>query len=233
MEQPRFTPNGKIHDIFDQDAHGVYQSDLNNLAYDKHLAQRRNLIYLALVVLCVAACVYISTTANYKTYVVRVDNATGQVEAGNQLVATNYSPKEAEIKYFLSEFVRATRTLPLDPILYKQNWTKSQHYMTQAASQKYNRMISEENQLARLGRTTTQVKIRSLQKQPGSERTFQVRWSETEYNIGGSLTGKEEYYVALFTVLINPPTREEELLINPLGLTIADLNYAREAAGSQ
>lgn len=233
MEQPRFNPEGKPRDIFDRSAHGVYQSDLNNLAYDKHLAQQRNLIYLLLVVLCVASCVYISTTANYKTYVVRVDNATGQVELGNQLVATNYSPREAEIKHFLAEFVANTRTIPLDPVLYKQNWTKAQHFMTQAAAQKYNRMIAQENQTARLGNKTTQIKIRSLQKQPGSDRTYQVRWSETEYNIGGSLTDRIDYYVALFTIVIKPPVKEEELLVNPLGLTIADLNYARETAGEE
>lgn len=233
MEQQRFNPEGSPRDIFDRSAHGVYQSDLNNLAYDKHLAQQRNLIYLLLVVLCVVACVYIATTANYKTYVVRVDNATGKVELGGQLLATNYSPREAEIKHFLSEFVVNTRTIPLDPVLYKQNWNKAQHFLTQAAAQKYNRLIAEENQTARLGHKTTQVKLRSLQKQPGSDRTYQVRWSETEFNIGGSLTDRVDYYVALFTVIIKPPTKEDELLINPLGLTIADLNYARETSAEQ
>ena len=64
--------------------------------------------------------------------------------------------------------------------------------------------------------------------QPGTNRTYQVRWSEDEYSVSGSATGKKDFYVALFTVTVNPPSKEQELLINPLGLKIADLNYSRE-----
>ena len=211
-EQKKFFPKGKATGVFDKKAAGIFQNDLNNLAYDKHKAQQRNVLLLITLAVCIVCMVYVTVFANYKTYVVRVDNATGQVEVGNRLVTTNYTPQEAEIKHFLSRFVSNIRTIPLDPVLYKNNWNTAQHFLTPQAAQKLNNMIASENQLARLGRSTTQVSIRSIQLQPGTN----------------SATGKKDYYVALFTVIVNPPTKEQELLINPLGLRIADLNYSRE-----
>lgn len=232
-QQKMFFPKGNPTDTFDKDAHGRFQSDLMNLAYDKHLSKERNIFLVGLCGVCVAAVVYIATTANYKTYVVRVNDATGQIEAGQQLQAVTYNPKEAEIKYFLSQFVENIRTVPLDPILYRKNWQNAQQYMTTAAAQKLNGLIASENQAAKLGQYTTSIKIRSVQMQPGSQRTYQVRWSEDTYSIGGTNTGKQDIYVALFTVAIEPPTNEAAFLVNPLGLKIADLNYAKETSNNK
>lgn len=154
-EQKKFFPKGKATDVFDKKAAGVFQNDLNNLAYDKHKAQQRNVLLLITLAVCVVCMVYVTVFANYKTYVVRVDNATGQVEVGSRLVTTNYTPQEAEIKHFLSRFVSNIRTIPLDPVLYKSNWNTAQHFLTPQAAQKLNNMIASENQLARLGRSTT------------------------------------------------------------------------------
>ena len=228
-KQKQYLPKGNPTDIFDKDAKGMFQSDLMNLAYDKHLAKQRNLLYIILIIICVLATVYVTVSASYKTYVVRVDNTTGQIELAGELKSTNYNPQEAEVKYFLSDFVRKIRTIPLDPILYKNNWNNAQHYLTPQAAQKLNNLIAGENQLARLGHSTTQIKIRSIQAQPGQIATYQVRWSEEEYNIAGGSSGRQDYYVALFSVYVAPPSREEDVLVNPLGLKIADLNYARES----
>lgn len=230
MEQPKFTPKGNPTDVFDKNAHGLFQSDLMNLAYDKHLSKQRNLLYIALISICVLATVYISTTANYKTYVVRVDNATGQVETTGPLVNSNYEPQEAEIQAALATFVERIRTIPLDPVQYKENWNRAQLFLTQPAAQKLNHLIAPENQVARLGRSTTAIKIRSIQKQPGSVATYQVRWSEEEFNISGGTNGKKDFYVALFSVVQAPSVKPEEVLINPLRIKIADLNYAKETA---
>ena len=53
---------------------------------------------------------------------------------------------------------------------------------------------------------------------------------ERDFYIGGAeaTTKKDNNYVALFTVVIDPPTKEQELLINPLGLKIKDMTFATE-----
>lgn len=228
-EQKKFSPKGKATDPFDRKAKGVFQSDLYNLALDKDVAKKRNLLYLVLIAICVLAVVFIATTASYKTYVVRVDNTTGQIDMGGELKATNYQPQEMEIKHFLSEFILNTRTIPLDPIQYKNSLEKSKYFMTSEASQKFNALLMKDDPIKKLGRMTVQPEIRSVQLQPDSKNTYQVRWTEEEYSLAGGATGQKVNYVALFSVGIeNKNQKEAELLINPLGLKIRDLNISRE-----
>ncbi len=226
--QTKFFPKGEPTEVFDRKAAGTFQSDLYNLALDKDVAKKRNLLYLVLLIICMLATIFIATTANYKTYVVRVDNATGQVETGGQLKATNYKPQEAEIKTFLAQFIADTRTIPLDPVQYKNGWNRAKHFMTQEAAHKVSGIVSKENPVARLGYITVQPQIRSIQLQPGTNSTYQVRWVEEEYAISGNLTGRKVSYVALFSVVLEPQSKEEELLINPLGLKIKDLTFSKE-----
>ena len=227
--QKRFFPNGEPTALFDRKAAGRFQTDLYNLALDKDVAKKRNLLYIGLLIVCVLATIFIAVTANYKTYVVRVDNATGQVETGGQLKATNYQPQEAELKAFMAEFIADTRTIPLDPVQYKTNWNKAKHFMTNEAAQKYSALVSKENPIAKLGHMTVQPQIKSIQLQPGTKATYQVRWVEDEFSIGGTATGRKVGYVALFSITIEPQSKEEELLINPLGMKIKDLTLTKES----
>lgn len=227
--QTKFFPKGQPTEFFDKKAAGTFQSDLYNLALDKDVAKKRNLICLCLIALCVIAVIFVATTANYKTYVVRVDNATGQVETGGELKATNYSPQEVELKHFIAQFIIDIRTVPLDPVQYKLSLDRSKHFLTSEASQKLNTMLTQDNPIQKLGRMTVQPQIRSIQKQPGSKDTYQIRWTEEEFSLAGGTTGKKINYVSLFSVGIEPQgSREEELLINPLGLKIKDLTISKE-----
>ena len=75
---------------------------------------------------------------------------------------------------------------------------------------------------------TIQPTIKSIQMQPGSAAVYQVRWTEDEYSISGNASGVKSSYTALLSVMLDPPTKEEELLINPLGLKIKDLSITKE-----
>ena len=46
------------------------------------------------------------------------------------------------------------------------------------------------------------------------------------------MSNKKVNYVALFSVGIDPPSKEDELLINPLGLKIQDLTISIESTSS-
>ena len=228
-QQSTFFPKGQPTEAFDKKARGTFQADLYNLAFDKDVAKKRNLLYLGLIVVCVLAVIFIATTANYKTYVVRVNDATGQVEAGGELKATNYKPQEAEIKHFLGQFILDTRTVPLDPVQYKLSLERSKRFLTSEASQKMDGVLAKDNPISKLGHMTVQPEIKSVQLQPGSKNTYQVRWTEEEYSLAGSTTGKKINYVALFSIAVETQgTKEDELMINPLGLKIRDLSFNKE-----
>ena len=222
-------PDGNAADIFEKGPMKPYSDDLLNFKQQRDTAFWLMKACIVIIGICVIVTVLIATTYNYKTYVVRVDNATGQVETGGELKATNYSPREAEIKYFLTNFVADTRTVPLDPVQYKNNVDPAAHYLTTQSANKLADMLKNDDPRAKLGKMTVQPTIRSIQLQPGSKGTYQVRWSEEEYSLSGSSTHRINNYVALFAVTVDPPTKEAELLINPLGLKIKDLTMSIES----
>lgn len=224
-----FKPKGNPTDILKQGMRGPYQRSLENLTYKLEQSHRIIIVLIVCLVIAILSIVFISLTANYKTYVVRVDSLTGQIEAAQELKATNYSPRDAEIKYFLTSLVVDTRTIGLDPVAYKQNWMKAQYFLTPSAAQKLNSMVAKENPVAKINKKeTVHVQIKSVNLQPGTQSTYQVRWSEDNFNQNGILTRRDDY-IGLYTVQVVPPKKEDELAINPLGLRIIDLNYSKEA----
>ena len=225
--QENYEPRGNATDYFDKESLGPTRAAMFNMAYMKDQAVKRNKIYLAIIAILVVAMVVLALTANYKTYVVRVDSTTGRIDGGVELKATPYSPHEAELKYFLTEFIRGTRTVPTDLVLYTQNWDRMQHFMTPEAAGKYTSLMQKENFFEKVGSKTVQPNIMTLQQQPNLKDTYQIRWSEDVHD-GGRLERVKKVYMGLFTIKVVPPTDEKELSINPLGILISDLSYAVE-----
>ena len=179
----KYNMTGSAREPFDKNSYGPFQSMLYNLPYQRDQATRRNKIYLGLIALLIAAMIVVVMTANFKTYVVRVDNATGRIDGAQELKPMAYSPREAEIRYFLMEFLKNTRSIPLDPIMYRNNWATAQHYMTREAAGKMQSMVGKEGQAGKVGKNTVDIVITTLQPQPGSTNLYQIRWRETEYDI--------------------------------------------------
>lgn len=224
-------PLGNPTDVLPKRPHSRFGDDLRNFAYLRDQAVKRNKIYLALIALCVIVTVFTVCTMNYKTYVVRVDNATGAVDLGGELKSTNYQPQDAEIKHFLNQFIMQTRSIPLDPVAFRNSWKIAEHFMSKDCFNKYSQFIQRENPAAKLGKVTVQPEIKTIQIFPGTKQTYQIRWYEDEFSLSGTTeASKRKNYVGLFQVQIQPPTKESELMINPLGITIIDFNYSLENA---
>ncbi|MBQ3365588.1 MAG: type IV secretion system protein [Acidaminococcaceae bacterium] len=229
----KYEPEGSPQDYFDRGAIGPYQSMIVNVRDQLDKSQQRNKIYLIIIIVLIVALVYICMTAKFKTYVVRVNDTTGEVSQGIELRAKEYSPKDAEMRHFLAEFTKKIRTVPLDPVLMRANWNTAQNFMTREAAQKLSVLVEREGHISKLGKFTVTPDIKTIQLQPGTERTYQVRWVEEDFAMSGQSSGQVSSYVALYTVVVQPPEKEEELLVNPLGIRIADLSYARETEVSK
>jgi type IV secretion system protein VirB5 len=227
--QKKYFPKGNPHTPFEKQTVGPFREDLYNFAYLVKSLSRRNMILSVLCCICVGAVIYTTMTAHFKTYVVRVDKANGHIDAPVELKAAEYNPKEAEIIYFLSSFVKNIRTVPLDPIVFKHNWDTAQYFITQESAKKMQLLLAKDNPLEKLGKNTTQVTINSVQSQPGTKSTYQVRWTEETFSLHGASENLTTNYVALFSIFIESPSDEKFLQINPLGLTINDLNFSKES----
>ncbi len=168
--------------------------------------------------------IYQSSKATVIPYVVRV-NSDGIAQTVGTPEQITYVPKEAEIKYFLTQFVQKIRSLSLDPVVSKQNWVSAYASLTRSAAQKMNKYIGEDNPALKLGKQTIQVGVSVIV--PISKDTYQIRWQEQVFDKDGASI--ETYKMTgIFSIIVLQPTNQKELLANPLGLYIKDFSYNKE-----
>lgn len=182
---------------------------------------------IGVVGLLTCGLIFQSTKSTVTPYVIEVDSTTGMAKNVGPIQAHAYSPKEAEIKYFLTEYIKNTREVPLDPVVFTEKWNKAYAYMTKSAANKMNTIMQNEQPMANLTKKTVQVNI--LVIVPMGNNSYQVRWTEEEFLIG---SGQKTVVPmsGVFTTYLNPPTNEKELAVNPLGVYISDFNWSRESA---
>jgi len=185
---------------------------------------------IIVIVLLTAGLVIQSLKSAVVPYVVEVDSSTGMVRNAGIVKESNYTPKDAEIKYFLSKFVINTREIPLDPVVYKDHWNSAYAFLTKAAAAKMNAEIKNEKVAEKFGRKTVQVNITSILPMEGSN-SYQIRWNEEEFSIG---SGEKIVtpMTSIFTITNIPAKDEETLKVNPLGIYISDFNWSKDATAS-
>lgn len=135
-----------------------------------------------------------------------------------------YNPTDAQLKHYLALWVNKVRSKPTDPVVLRQNWLSAYDYLGQQAAQALSAYAQENDPFKDVGKTAKTVEIASIVKQ--SERSYQVRWRETLYV--GNAVHRTDSYTGLFTTSIKPPTTEEQVYKNPLGIIIETLNWSRE-----
>lgn len=140
-----------------------------------------------------------------------------------------YQPTLAQKEYFISQFVKLTRELPLDPVVAKQNWLNAYSFLSQRASEQLNAIFKAENPLTSLGKKTVTVVIADVN--PVSNQTIQIDWLETITNSEGVIENKATYS-GVFTLAIKQPTTQKEILSNPLGIFITDFHFSKKETGA-
>ena len=220
----------------DFDAKGRYRSALEaretfvgNVIRQKQNWQRFAFTCLLSNIICVVGIVYLAMQGELVPYVVERDMQTGQAVAVGRAVQKEYIPQEAENRYFLAKFIEYTRTIPLDPVLYRRNWNNAMAFLTPPAADKINRLVAEEGQAAQIGRRTVLPRIIAIQLMAGTKDVYQIRWVEENFIIQG--VGEEVNVVmsGTFSVEYARPKTEGDLLINPLGVRIRDFSWVSES----
>ena len=155
-------------------------------------------------------------------YVVEVDQL-GAARAVAPL-ASDYRPTDPQIAWHLGRFIADVRSVSLDPVLMRQHWLAAYDHVTERGA----RFLSEYARAARpfadIGTRTVSVQVTSVVR--ASERSFQVEWTEMEYE-RGSLSGTSRW-TAILTVTMRPPRSVETLSANPLGLYVDAIDWSRK-----
>ncbi|MCR6630489.1 MAG: conjugal transfer protein TrbF [Magnetospirillum sp.] len=155
-------------------------------------------------------------------YVVEVDKLGGVQAVGP--ATEPYRPTDTQIAYHLARFIVDVRSLPIDPVVLRQNWLDAYGYATDRAAAFLNDHARANDPFKAVGERSVSVQVTSVVRV--SAESFQVKWAEQTFRQGS--LAKTERWTAILTILIRPPTNVDALRQNPLGLFVAGLNWSRE-----
>ena len=223
---------GEMIEILIDELQKRIQTDIDNLGLPTLNTTSAELLLMLIKRLegkDIVGLVYKSLSANVMPYVVEVDTMTGAIRnVGTVEASANYQVGEAVYKYFLSKFLKNTREIPLDPVVYKENLTTSYGFLTKDAALKLQTMLKTEKTTEKFGHQTVQINISTILPMEGGH-SYQIRWTEETFTIGNG-EKKVTPYSGIFTVQTIRSDDDEQLAINPIGLYISDFSWSKDAS---
>ena len=177
---------------------------------------------LALAVGLAGGLVWQSAQSRITPYVVEVDKL-GTVQTVGPAVQ-DYEPTDAQIAFHLARFITNVRSLPIDPIVVRQNWLAAYDFATDRAAATLNAYARENDPFKSIGERSVSVEITSVVR--GSDDSFTVRWAEKTF-VNGSLAGTERY-TGILSIVMQRPRTVQVLRKNPLGIYVHGLNWSRD-----
>ena len=183
-------------------------------------------IMLILVIISVSGIVYLSTRSSLIPYVIEVDQ-TGNAKGINPAYQINYEPTEANIQYYLQNFVNKSRWISTDQVLQGNFYTESIAFLSKEMKEKFDEIVRDENwtEMIKNG-FSRDVQIESINKVAGTKDSYQIRWKETVYQRGNFVDSKK--FLAIFSIKIEQPKNLTDLQQNPLGIKIVDYHITNE-----
>lgn len=222
----KFPPQGDTLDPFIK-GREEYLNFYGRLSNERNAWRKISMGLVGILAFMSVGMIYISTKSEFIPFMLKMDSQTGYVQAVGPVTESKYTPGEAEITYFLSDVIKKVRTVPLDPIAYKQNWVAAGAFMTAKTNQKMLTMINEEGQGNLLGKVTIQPNILSIQPLSNTKNTYQIRWTEEAYALNGEAKINANFS-GTFTVSTRTPKDKKEYYLNPIGMVIEDFSWSQE-----
>lgn len=177
---------------------------------------------LALALGLAGGLAWLAGESRITPYVVEVDSL-GSVRAVGPAVQ-DYHPADAQIAYHLARFIRNVRSLPIDPVVVRQNWLEAYDFATDRAAATLNEYARENDPFTRIGDRSVSVEVTSVVR--ASDDSFQIRWREETYE-NGSLA-RSDRYTGVLSIVVRPPRDAGTLVKNPLGIYVHGLNWSRD-----
>ncbi len=181
---------------------------------------------LGITFIVIGGLIWQSLQSHIVPYIVEVD-AAGEVK-GLGPVNERPSVSDAQIAHGLERFIRDVRSLPLDPIVLREDWLEAYDFTTARGALALNEYARVNDPFKNVGQSSVAVEVSSVVR--ASKDSFQVRWMERKYT-NGALADTEQW-TAIVTIALKPPRDEVHLRKNPLGLYVDALNWSRELTNS-
>lgn len=169
-----------------------------------------------------AALVWQATRGTIVPWVVQVDKlGEAQVVAP---ASADYRPTDAQIAWYLAQFIEQVRSVGVDPIILRQNWLKAYDFVTDRGALALNDYARTNDPFARIGKAQVAVDVSSVIR--ASPDSFRIAWVERRYE-NDSLAATERW-TAIVTVAIETPHDADRLRKNPLGVFVHAINWSKE-----
>lgn len=201
-----------------------------NERYGDYIQQAQHWRLMAIIsgmvaLIAVSGVAYIGAQSKVVPYVVEVDKL-GTVAA----VARAEHPAQVDqrvIKAYLARFVADWRTVTIDRQAQKGAIDRVYAMLPSGsvALSKVNEYFKANNPFTVSSKRSVGVAVTNLL--PISERTWQVEWQETTRDTRGEIQSNVRMKASIL-IGITPPTDENLMLINPLGVYVTDVNWSRQ-----
>lgn len=171
--------------------------------------------FLVTLLLIVSLVIVVSSRAD-KVYVAQVgpkESVQSVRLASMQLPANN-----VQKVYFVSEFINNIMTIPLDPVVLRDNWLKAYNMSMGKAQVSLTDYVRQNNPFSQVGDLTETVKIERFN--PLGNNSFEVIWKRDSFEQSGkkNITIR---FSGIFTLQqFKVSSNLQQLLVNPFGLKI-------------
>ncbi|MGF7150107.1 type IV secretion system protein VirB5 [Sphingomonas zeicaulis] len=173
-----------------------------------------------------AALIWQSLQSRIVPYVVEVDRL-GEARAVAP-AELDYRPTDPQIAWHLGQFVSHIRTISLDPVLMRERWLSAYDFVTDRGSIFLGEYARSAKPFEQVGTRSVSVQVTSVVR--ASDRSFQVKWTETLFERGSLVSTSR--WTAILTIVSRPPRSADILRRNPLGLYVDAIDWSRELDGA-
>jgi type IV secretory pathway TrbF-like protein len=168
------------------------------------------------------ALVWQATRGTIVPWVVQVDKlGEAQVVAP---ASADYRPSDAQIAWYLAQFIEQVRSVGVDPIILRQNWIKAYDFVTDRGALALNDYARTNDPFGKLGKAQVAVDVSSVIR--ASPDSFRIAWVERRYE--NDALAATERWTAIVTVAIETPHDADRLRKNPLGVFVHAINWSKE-----
>src|SRR5438876_6831308 len=179
---------------------------------------------LALVGVLAGGLVALSLQHKTIPYVVEVD-ALGAASAVKPAEAAGRTTDERIVRYQLAAFIRGTRAVLTDRAAMKRGLDQVYAYARGSARTFLDDHYRANNPFEIAKTYTVSPAVTSLLQV--SDRSWQVRWSEEQRGLDGTLLGTSNWE-ALLSVETVPPTTADAIQVNPFGLYVTEIRWTKQ-----
>lgn len=217
-------PNQKnqINSVY-LDARREWNERYGSYIKQAHIWKIISLLLIIITLISVGGFIYTSSQNRFIPYIVQIDKLGEPISTFRAKASLIKDPKI--IKFSLSEFIVNYRTVYNDKEVQVQMIKKAYNYLS-ANSPAYNMLTQYfvDNPPFHQNKRVVVKVISVLQL---SKNNWQIDWEENTFNSKGELTQTEDYKgITKFAIV--PPTSEDAILKNPIGLYITEFNFNKK-----